>query len=251
MTPHRDAGSWDSLVYIDLLAGPGIDMERRSGREFPGSPLIALQTTPPFDRIILGDRNRENVKALRQRIPSEQTHRVDLERADCHERATAVVQALSSRALGLAFVDPEGFEVRFELFQTLSRRSIDIIFLFPSGIGITRNERLFAQSSSVPAIEGMWGNSAWRELPMMKAYAGKTLTEADVERLTESYAEAFSKRVATLGYRYYDRVGPLRNDQGAPMYHLLFFSKAPAGLSIWRGIGQIEPDGQRRLKGLF
>jgi three-Cys-motif partner protein len=249
MTPHRDAGTWDSLVYIDLLAGPGIDMERRSGKEFPGSPLIALQTAPAFNRIFLGDLNRENVSALRQRIPPDEATRVDIDRADCHARATVVVSSLSSRTLGLAFVDPEGFEVRFELFETLASRAIDIVFLFPSGIGITRNERLFAQNSATPAIERLWGNSEWRELPAMKAFAGKRLTDSDVERLTESYAHAFSKRIATLGYTCYDCVGPLRNDQGAPMYHLLFFSKSPAGLSIWKGIGEIEPGGQRRLKG--
>jgi three-Cys-motif partner protein len=188
------------------------------------------------------------VKALRQRIPADDAQRVELERADCHDRAKAVVASLSSRTLALAFVDPEGFEVRFELFETLSQRAIDIIFLFPSGIGITRNERLFAQSAATPAIQRLWGNSEWRQIPMMKAFAGKRLTESDVERLTESYADAFSRRIATLGYDYYDRVGPLRNDQGAPMYHLLFFSKSRAGLSIWKGIGEIEPGGQRRFK---
>lgn len=100
-----------------------------------------------------------------------------------------------------------------------------------------------------PAIERLWGNAAWRDLPIMKAYAWKKLADSDVERFTESYATAFSKRVATLGYDHYGCVGPLRNDQGAPMYHLQFFSKSPKGLAIWKGIGQIEPGGQRRLKG--
>jgi hypothetical protein len=31
------------------------------------------------------------------------------------------------------------------------------------------------------------------------------------------------------------------------MYHLLFFSKHPVGLKIWKGIKQIEPNGQRLL----
>ena len=50
----------------------------------------------------------------------------------------------------------------------------------------------------------------------------------------------FLSRVATLGYDHYGCVGPLRNDQGAPMYHLQFFSKSPKGLAIWKGIGQIS-----------
>ncbi len=31
------------------------------------------------------------------------------------------------------------------------------------------------------------------------------------------------------------------------MYHLLFFSKDLAGLTIWRGVKKIEPSGQRTL----
>jgi three-Cys-motif partner protein len=247
MTPHRNAGKWDSLEYFDPLCGPGIDIDRKSKREFPGSPQIAIETIPGFDRIVLGDLNRENVKALRQRIPSDQLHRVDLQHGDCHERAKAVVDKLSRRALALAFVDPEGFEVRFELFQTLARRAVDIILLFPSGIGITRNERLFAQSETAPAIERLWGDATWRDLPVMKLFARKALTEDDIERFTQSYAQAFMKRIETLGYQHNGCVGPLRNDQGAPMYHLLFFSKSSAGLKLWRGIGAIEPDGQRQL----
>jgi three-Cys-motif partner protein len=249
MTPKRDAGLWEALVYIDLLAGPGIDMDRKTGAEFPGSPLIALRTTPAFDRVFLGDAHAETVKALAQRIPEAHASRVDLKRGDCHERARAVIAEISPRSLGLAFIDPEGFEVGFELFETFARRAIDIVFLFPSGIGITRNERQFALSEQAPAIQRLWGNAEWRDLPIMKAYAGKKLTDSDLERFTESYATASSKRVATLGYGYYDCVGPLRNDQGAPMYHLLFFSKSQKGLDIWKGIGEIEPGGQRRLKG--
>jgi hypothetical protein len=31
------------------------------------------------------------------------------------------------------------------------------------------------------------------------------------------------------------------------MYHLLFFSKHPAGRALWRGVTRIEASGQRRL----
>jgi hypothetical protein len=37
------------------------------------------------------------------------------------------------------------------------------------------------------------------------------------------------------------------NEKNAPMYHLLFFSQDPDGLTLWRGIKRIEPSGQRTL----
>jgi hypothetical protein len=38
------------------------------------------------------------------------------------------------------------------------------------------------------------------------------------------------------------------NEKNVAMYHLLFFSKNPLGLKIWRSIGDIGPRGQRRLR---
>src|SRR5690349_14766080 len=78
MAPKRRAGLWDALVYIDLLAGPGIDIDRKSGEEFLGSPLIAVKTTPAFDHIFLGELGVKNVSALQRRIPAKDP-RIDLQ----------------------------------------------------------------------------------------------------------------------------------------------------------------------------
>ncbi len=44
MAPKRKARKWESLVYIDLLAGPGLGIARDTGGEFAGSPLRALRS---------------------------------------------------------------------------------------------------------------------------------------------------------------------------------------------------------------
>jgi three-Cys-motif partner protein len=247
MAPKRDAGKWDALVFIDLLAGPGIDIERRSRDEFSGSPLIALEVRPAFDYLFLGDLSERNVAVLRRRIPDSDRARVDLKPGDCHERADAITRSLSRRTLGFAFVDPEGFEVRFDLLRTLATRRIDILMLFPSGIGILRNLRSFARQQH-SAMDDLWGSRAWRQTPIARLLAGEPLLPSEAERLDLSWAFAFRERVATIGYTNHDSVGPLRNEQNVPMYHLLFFSRDPAGLTIWRNVTQIEASGQRRIR---
>lgn len=54
--------------------------------------------------------------------------------------------------------------------------------------------------------------------------------------------------MATLGYTHYDAADALRNEQHVAMYHLLFFSRDEAGVKIWRGIRQINAQGQRSLR---
>jgi three-Cys-motif partner protein len=246
MAPKRDQGKWERLVYIDPLCGPGKDIDVRSGQEFPGSPLIAIDTRPRFDHLFFGDIEATNVDAVRRRIPGEDVARISLQTQDCHERVRDVVAQLSRRVLGLAFVDPQAFEVRFELFETLAGRAVDIVFLFPSG-AIVRNLRRFVASTDCK-LDDLWGGRQWRKKPIARlmAQASAAGHEPD-EQLYGSWARAFCERVSTLGYTRHDVVDPLRNDQGAPMYHLLFFSKNEAGLTIWRNVRKIEPRGQRRL----
>ena len=58
----------------------------------------------------------------------------------------------------------------------------------------------------------------------------------------------FRSKVFDLGFKYQDEADPcFRNEKNVPMYHLLFFSRDPTGLTIWRGIKKIEPSGQRIL----
>lgn len=246
MTAMAPKPQWKQLEFIDLLCGPGIVIIDGKG-EHPGSPLIALKTTPAFGKLHLGDVKRPNVEALRKRISPTDDARVELRQGDCHSRAEAIIKEFPQRGtLALAFVDPEGFEVRFDLFRTFKQRPIDILFLFPSGIGVRRNLERFARSNRHTLMDGLWGGREWRALPVVKRLIGDH-NAAEAGTLDQSWATEFCKRVATLGYVYYDASPPLCNETNVPMYHLLFFSKHEAGLAIWRGISKIQPNGQRRL----
>jgi len=156
MAPKRRQGKWNHLVYIDLLAGPGKGIDRATRAEFDGSPLRALRVRPKFDRVYLGDARARNVTILRRRIATEDLQRVDIEVDDCNVRAEKIVGSLPSKTLGLAFIDPEGFEATFSMFRALARRPIDILLLFPSGIGIRRNLRAFVKQPSSP-MDALWG----------------------------------------------------------------------------------------------
>ena len=247
MAPKRKQGMWDQLVYIDLLAGPGKGIEQGRRTEFDGSPLRALRVRPGFDRLFLGDARKRNVATLRRRISADDLDRVELEAGDCNERARDVVRKLSPKTLGLAFVDPEGFEVTFSMLRTLSTRPIDILLLFPSAIGIGRNLRKFVEQKDSP-MDALWGGREWRQLTPAKLAAGARLSPEETETLDRPWLLSFRAKMVQIGYRFQDEADPcFRNEKNAPMYHLLFFSRHPAGLTIWRNIKRLEPTGQRSL----
>ncbi len=245
MAPKRREGKWERLVYIDLLAGPGVCVDER-GEEFEGSPLIALGANPRFDHLFLGDLTPDNIASLNQRISPEDRSRTSVSRGDCNLTVREVVDQVSAKTLGLAFVDPEGLEVRFETLRLLASRRVDLLYLFPSGIGIRRNLARFAQQSQSP-MDDFWGDRSWRELPLAKRALGK-LTSREELQLDRDWVSSFRKRVSSLGLCFHDTSDPeIRNDQNTTMYHLLFFSHDSAGLKIWKGIKRIAPSGQREL----
>jgi three-Cys-motif partner protein len=247
MTPKRTTAKWERLVYLDLLAGPGRGIDRDTGVEFDGSPLRALKVSPPFDRLFFGDLKPRNIEALKRRIPAQDLARVDLRAGDCNDLTREIVLQLSRRTLGLAFVDPQGFEVAFDIFRALATRRIDVLFLFPSGIGIRRNLRVFAQQSSSP-MDRLWDGPEWRELPPAKLAAGRRLTPDEALNLDHPWVLRFRKKMKEIGFKNQDGSDPyFRNEKNVLMYHLLFFSQDPAGLTIWRNIKKIEPSGQRTL----
>lgn len=250
MAPKRRQGKWNHLVYIDLLAGPGKGIDRATRAEFDGSPLRALRVRPKFDRVYLGDARPRNVAILRRRIATEDLQRVDIEVDDCNVRAGKIVESLPSKTLGLAFIDPEGFEATFSMFRTLAKRPIDILLLFPSGIGIRRNLRAFVKQPSSP-MDTLWGGPEWRDLPLAKQAAGRHLSAAEADTLDRPWVQRFREKMTGIGFAHQDESDPcFRNVRNVPMYHLLFFSRHSAGLQIWKNTKKIEPTGQRMLPGV-
>lgn len=147
----------------------------------------------------------------------------------------------------LAFLDPEGFEVTFETLRVLATRQIDLLYFFPSGIGIARNLRQFTKQPQ-SLMDTFWDGRDWRDLSPAKLAAGQRLAPEEAIALDRPWVLRFRAKMQELGFLYQDEEDPcFVNQKRVPMYHLLFFSKHPAGLTIWRGIKRIEPSGQRKL----
>jgi three-Cys-motif partner protein len=128
----------------------------------------------------------------------------------------------------------------------LARARIDLLYLFPSGIGMKRN---LGNLLRVPdsRIDKFWGGKDWRDLPEARRIAG-TSQKVDQDVIVESLVPAFRQKLRRAGFTYQDETAPLfTNTKNAQMYHLLYLSHNEIGLKIWRGIKKISPGGQRAL----
>lgn len=236
------------LVYVDAFAGTGERTVRHAEREASllepsiaesierrrGSARIAIETNPPFDRLVFMDLKKRHCEALEQLKREYPDRRIDVVRADAN---TAIREALrnqdwrSTRAV--MFLDPYGMHVSWETLEAIQRtRAIDVWYLV-SLAGLfrqaTRDGHALSEQKSA-AITRMLGTSDWEaewyrpstSLDLFSIDDGARSRVATVEEI-EDYV---GRRLRML----FPQVLPplrLRNARNAPMFSLYFCVSNP------------------------
>jgi three-Cys-motif partner protein len=231
---------WDSLHYIDLFAGAGIervkDEDKVLGLDW-GSPLVAAQLPNPFRQLHLVEKDTEKCDTLRKRL-KKFPHAVEPQiiEGDANLVAGAIVNCIPQGALSVAFLDPYGLHLHFETLRLLSQRKVDLIIFFPDHLDALRNwEVLYGQDRN-SNLDRVLGNAPWREK--------KQTTPPDrwADMLTEIYVEM----IKTLEYKHFEYERIYRADN-RPLYRLIFSSRDKAGVKIWRNTARKKPSGQTSM----
>jgi three-Cys-motif partner protein len=242
---------WPIRNYVDLLAGPGKNQIRETGEVVLGSPLLALTTSHPFTGYFFVDLASANAQALTQRCSaSPQCQQVDIRTGDCNLAVDQIVAELKrdeQRSLNLAFLDPEGLELKWATITRLaSVQRMDLIINYPEG-GLNRFMSRAMNAPGETAVDDFFGNRGWR----IAYQEGQAQGEPNLHwRLIEFY----KNQLQALGYKEVlrgDEVGgePLMRNtkRKAPLYRLLFASKHPLGTQFWRAVTRRDLSGQQLL----
>jgi len=231
-------GKWPYRAYVDLLAGPGVCVTRR-GEEIPGSPLIALACKELFTHYFFNDVNSDYFKALEERTTRLLPANVRCFNLDCNVAAEHIAAELPhpGTSLCLAFIDPYGWEVHLASIARLAQgRRMDLLITFHSGL-----IRRWADRSPEQFAD-FFGGPEWYEEYM----EARETTRRSRSRILLDIYEA---RLSTIGYPYVADDVLIYNNQGRPIYHLVFASKSPFGKELWSKITARSRRGQRRLPG--
>ena len=242
--------SWGIRNYIDILAGPGINVIAENNEYFLGSPLIALSTIPSFTNYYFIEKDSRCFDALNKRVKlfsgvksiynDDANIAIDL--------ILSEIRRVEDKSLNLAFIDPEGLEIIWPTIEKLGRiKRMDLIINYPQQ-ALTRNMPKLSRSITSNKVDAYFGDPHWREI--YKKWETR-INQSGVHReLMEYYLDKLSQ----FGYselRHSDEIfeDPLmRNTQkNAPLYRLMFASKHPLGKKIWRKITSRNIHGQKSL----
>lgn len=231
---------WPTRVYIDLFSGPGRCVIKDTGTEIDASPLIAAMTEPPFTHLICNDLDDNAVETLRRRLMGVSRGVVHCLQADCNIVVDHIARYLDTLPphLSLCFMDPTNWQISFDSVTRLTAdRSMDLIIVFMSAsmkrVGHLPDRRLtafFGDDSECPE---------W-----MQIYQDTKQEHRAVRALLDHYRE----RLRSIEYTDFDdQVSVNLTPNNAPFYQMLFASKHPRGLDLWRKIAAKQHDGQLRL----
>ncbi len=246
LTALRDK-PWRGLHYIDLFAGPGKG-RTSAGDVLLGSPLLAVTLKYRFTGYFFSDIDGAYIDALRQRCSGVPDVRYFV--GDANEVVRTVTEIINGidreyllgqwSSMNVAFLDPEGLELKWDTVETLSRvRRMDMLIYYPQ-MGINREASKEYQKSPPTSLDYFFGGSEWRDV-----YAHYPRRE-----LHSRLVELYKRKLRQLGYKVdFDISEPLMRNKRrrAPLYRLLLVSKHPLGAKFWRNALAKDRYGQKRL----
>ncbi len=224
------------LVYLDVMAGPGLCKIKETGEEFPGSPFVALDQD--FHEYILIEDDPQLADALKQRTSKHS--KADFVQI-INESWVTVAEAgqlqFADDTLVVAFVDPTGIsQVPMKaMLRLVKNRRIDLLVTIQHSLGITRNVPQYLKSASgQTALDAFVDSADWRNWKWNEA-----------SEFTRLAIESFSQRIQQEGFIPGQHVS-VPTDQ--PLYRFALFSRHRLGEKFWNEILKIDETGQRELK---
>jgi three-Cys-motif partner protein len=213
---------WKGLTYVDLFAGPGICVIEDTGEELRGSPLLALDTRKPFDKVICVEQDDEARDALDRRIRRHaRGATAEVLPGDCNEIINQVISKIPRGFLSLVFVDPEGVSgLDADTMRALAdqRLFVGLIVLFPHGMSVNRNRWQWVGSVEDTPLDRVLDGRDWRTNPTPEVVQ-------------------FMKLLRSVGFTFVQSAGcAFQNRRGARLYYLVFASKSVTAVNFWEKI---------------
>lgn len=237
-TAAMNKKNWSGLHYIDLFAGAGIEMIEGTSELDWGSPLIAAQAAPPFTRLHLCELDRAKFDALSQRLVNFRAPGDQLVCGDANEKVAEIVKAIPPKSLSLAFLDPFGLHLDYEMtLSPLSSIRADLIIFFPDRLDAARNWEAYYFENPNSNLDRVLGrNCNWRE----------AATGIATRNYGELFRRLYVEQIKKLGYLHFEFEGV--PSYANRLYWLIYCTRAKAGIEIWRNVAEKKPDGQRTMR---
>lgn len=230
------------LLYVDACAGSGASAPKSSAAQGMlldadvltiGSAVRAMSIDPAFDRYVLNDVKRSNVRSLENIVSKEFPHlkdRVSVTQLDANAALVDLCEKVAwRRSRAVVFLDPFGLQIKYDTLEALAEtRAVDLWYLVPvhamsrqvSGGGVVLDD-------GGKSVDEALGTIAWRSVATVVVEPPKDLFGDAVTSVTKVANAGWFEQVAkerlaaAFGGRVLDATLPLGKG-GLHEYSLMF-----------------------------
>jgi three-Cys-motif partner protein len=177
----------------------------------PGSPLVALSTTPPFLEYHFIDADPDRVDQLHQYAGGRAD--VHIHSGDCNEiliREVFPLVRYKDRQRALCLLDPYNIDLSWKVIAAAGgMKTIEIFVNFmvmDMNMNVLLRDPGKAESAQIARMDRFWGDGCWREVAYEVSRQGGLFSEPEqvkVESANEKIVEAYRNRlVSAAGFAY-------------------------------------------------
>lgn len=228
-------------AYIDAFAGAGIHISKTTGEFIEGSPLNALNITPPFTEYHFIDLDEKRADFFIE--VANDYENVYSYHGDCNEILIKEIFPnfnYDSFKRTLCILDPYGLQLKWKTIKNAAGlKTVDIFINFPI-MDINRNilfeDLSKANPEDIKRMNNFWGDESWEDL----LYIEQKNLFGDMQQIRfENYhalAKEFRKRLKDVGFNDVPEPILMRNTNNGPLYYLFFASQKGVATNIVKDI---------------
>lgn len=239
------------LLYFDGFAGSGLiggnNDDEGEREEIIGAALriVQLYEPRPFDMYYFVEMDPGKSQSLQNAVSQlPQSNKVSIATFDCNKKMKRLAEWLSRpknrNYKTLAYIDPFGMQLNWSSLKAISKHSVDVWILVPTGIGANRilpknfdkliggwKERLssFLGMDEQEIVDHFYSRSTEHTL------FGEVEIVTKQERAIERCAELYAERLGQIFEYVSDRLA-LKNSAGFTMFHYLMVSNNKTAVKI-------------------
>lgn len=221
---------WQSRVLIDPFAGPGRIQVAGESFSRDGGAVRAWRSLvqhAPFTNMFIGDLDEERALACQRRLAAVGAPATAFV-GPADETVRAMVAAVPSGSLSLAYIDPYNLEfLSFSILQELAKLpKVDLAINFCT-MDLQRN----AEPEFDPSRARFDGTApGWRQHPPVLLASKKNVKVA--------FLRYWCDLVRGLGFSHSREMPTVRNDRGHGIYRMVFFARHDLPTRIWTDVAK-------------
>lgn len=239
----------NSELFSVENTGEGEGDESKAFRH--GSPLLALEADPPFQKFIFIERDQDNLDQLRRQVTEAGTLKgrpVQFLCEDANTALTTICQLDWRKERAIIFLDPFALHVRWHTLEAIARtEAMDMWMLFPA----MAVNRMLPRSGEVPEawakrLDETFGDQTWRQAfyaPPKAPEMGDLFEDGLPANKDEKLGDPFghlsryvTSRLKTVFADAVDEPLILKTEGGSPLFLLCFAVANPKGAPIAKRI---------------